>query len=119
MRGESPVQSRLCVDVRDIAKAHVAVGTMDSTNGKRYIVSAERRLTSHETAKALRKVSLAPEKIYSDDEFDGGAIKIGDQEVEAIERLKSEIGLTLRPVAETFEDMARALLEQQAEEATI
>ena len=28
LQGESPVQSRLCADVRDVAMAHIAAGTM-------------------------------------------------------------------------------------------
>ena len=116
IKGESMVQSRLCVDVRDVAKAHVAAGTRTSAVGQRFIVSAEARLPSEVTAEGLKKFSATPDKISYDKKFDGGAIKIGTREVLATERLKEELGIKLRSVSETFEDMGRALaaLSEQA-----
>jgi len=117
VRGESPVQSRLCVDVRDVAKAHVAAGTLPSAIGNRYILSAEARIPSQEAAKALKKVAQEtglgdPNKITFDAEFSGGAIPIGQQEVEAIDRLKSDLGgLELIPVEQTMAEMGRSLLK--------
>ena len=54
-----------------------------------------------------------PESITCDTNFDGGAIKIGDKEVEATERLAAELEVTCRPNAETFRDMAKILLEEK------
>ena len=111
IRGESEVQSRLCVDVRDVAKAHVRASVLESAIGKRYIVSAERRLPSEVTANALKEASPNPENITYDAEFDGGAIKIGEKEVEGVDRLAKELGVSLRPVDVTFRDMARILTQ--------
>jgi dihydroflavonol-4-reductase len=112
IRGESQVQSRLCVDVRDVAKAHVAAGTRTCAIGQRYIVSTERRLRSNVLADVLKEISATPEKVTWDDTFDGGAIKIGDREVIAIERLATDLGITLTPPEVTFRDMARAITGQ-------
>ena len=112
VRGESPVQSRLCVDVRDVALAHVAAGTLPTAVGKRYIVSKEARIPSQLAADALRKVATHPDRITYDSEFQGGAIPIGQKEVEAEERLKRDLGgLALRSVEETMEDMGKMLVE--------
>lgn len=115
VRGESPVQSRLCVDIRDVAKAHIAAGTFKDAIGERFIISTEARVPSEEMAKELanvcRETKLGdPEAISFDGDFKGGAIPIGTQEVEAATRLETLLGVTLRPVQETICDMGRALL---------
>ena len=119
LNGSSQVQSRLCVDVRDVAKAHIAAGQItldDSEEHKRYILSTEARLTSELTADALKRAveqsasTIDTSKISCDTAFDGGAIKIGDQEVECTHIVKSDLGVTFRTVRSTFEDMAEALL---------
>jgi nucleoside-diphosphate-sugar epimerase len=110
IQGESEVQSRLCVDVRDVAKAHLAAGRLDSAIGQRFLLSAEARLSSKIIAEALQKVSSTPDKITYDSKFDGGAIKIGSREVSTTQRLQEELGVELRSVYETFEDMGRALV---------
>ena len=47
-----------------------------------------------------------------DTDFDGGAIKIGEKEVECSERCKDELdGLVCRSVDETMSDMAKILLQ--------
>lgn len=110
INGESDVQSRLCVDVRDVAKAHVAAGTRDVALGQRYIVSTESRMPSKVLAEAIKAVSPTPEKITFDADFDGGAIPIGEREVIAEERLADELEVVLTPSNVTFQDMARAYL---------
>ncbi|KAG7350431.1 NAD-dependent epimerase/dehydratase [Nitzschia inconspicua] len=115
VRGESPVQSRLCVDVRDVAKAHVAAGSLPNAIGERFLVSTEARVSSEKMAEALAKVCREtklgdPDAISFDGKFQGGAIPIGAQEVEASNRLQDILGVTLRPVEETIADMGRALL---------
>ncbi|KAL7526164.1 hypothetical protein ACHAXR_001353 [Thalassiosira sp. AJA248-18] len=95
LQGKSPVQSRLCADVRDVAKAHLAAGTLselpEADADRRYILSTEERLSSESTAQALiRGVERAQKKnggnisvdmssITCDTQFTGGAIKIGDR----------------------------------------
>lgn len=118
--GASQVQSRLCVDVRDVALAHIAAGQMDvgdNNDPRRYILSTEARLSSQLTADALKRAveqsgssHIDTSKISCDTEFDGGAIKIGDQEVECAELLRDELGITCRSVDETFYDMVVAML---------
>jgi nucleoside-diphosphate-sugar epimerase len=117
-RGESPVQSRLFVDVRDVAKAHVEAALRETAVGNRYIISTEARVPSQVIAAWLRAVCRRthlshPKKIYYDAEFVGGSIPIGAQEVEAIARLHDELGVSLRPVKDTIDDMAKILLEEQ------
>jgi nucleoside-diphosphate-sugar epimerase len=106
VRGESPVQSRLCVDIRDIARAHVAAGTREEAKGKRFVVSTEARVPSQGMAEALKGVCEDsglgdPAKITYDGTFSGGAIPIGEKEVEAESRLEEYLGVKLRPVEET------------------
>lgn len=126
LRGESPVQSRLCVDVRDVAKAHLAAGTKSNLPSddidRRYILSTERRLSSDATARALTRGVQGAVKnnpggndfdfrgIICDTQFTGGAIKIGEREVEASERLERDLGVVCRPVEETMQDMAETIL---------
>mmetsp|Transcript_31401 Transcript_31401/g.36646 ORF Transcript_31401/g.36646 Transcript_31401/m.36646 type:complete len:398 (+) Transcript_31401:172-1365(+) len=116
VKGEAAVQSRLCVDVRDVAKAHVKAGTLQGAIGERLIVSTEARISSEKTAEALKSIANDtglgdPDKIFPDTNFDGGAIPIGNKEVDSEERLKNILGITCRPVEETIRDMAKVLLE--------
>jgi nucleoside-diphosphate-sugar epimerase len=110
LNGKSPVQSRLCVDIRDVARAHIAAGRMlleaPTSGGGRYIVSTEARVPSQDLADELRMVCKKtglgdPTTITHDSTFVGGAIPIGSREVEATERLSMELGIQLRPVTET------------------
>jgi len=115
IRGESEVQSRLCVDVRDAALAHVRAGTSDAANGKRYILSSEARLSSLDVGKALAEIVENSgigdaSSIRCDTLFDGGAIKIGEREVEASELLEKDLGVVCRPTEETMRDMAKTML---------
>jgi len=120
IQGESPVQSRLCVDVRDAARAHVLAGTAaaEILEEKRIVVSREARISSREIAEDLKRIAKdtglgVPDCILSDSDFDdGGLIKIGDKEVECAERTKALLGgLEFRSTKETLVDMAAVLLE--------
>lgn len=113
--GESPVQSRLCVDVRDVARAHLQAALRSNTQGQRYLLSTEARVPSSTIAEWLREICHTtgrgnPVKIHCDTDFTGGAIPIGDKEVESIGRLRIELGLELRPVRETITEMAYSIL---------
>ena len=82
LEGESPVQSRLCVDIRDVAKAHCLAGMLSNANGERLIVSSEARLSSQQVTKEFQRIAREvgfdnQEKIYADVQFDGGAVSIG------------------------------------------
>lgn len=115
IRGESTVQSRLFVDVRDVARAHVEAGNRPGAIGQRFIVSTEARIPSQEMAEVLMEVCKEtglsdPDRIWFDSEFKGGAIPIGSREVEATSRLADVLGITLTPVHDTIRDMGRSLL---------
>ena len=115
VRGESTVQSRLFVDVRDVAKAHVAAGNKPEAIGQRFIVSTEARMPSQEMAEVLKEVCKEtglsdPEEVSFDSDFKGGAIPIGSREVEATSRLNDLLSITLTSVHETIRDMGRSLL---------
>jgi nucleoside-diphosphate-sugar epimerase len=117
IHGKSSVQSRLFVDVRDVAQAHVAAGTLPQAVGQRFIASTEARVSSQEIAgwfqSVCRETELAdPEKIHFDADFQGGYIPIGQREVEASDRLRDELGVTLRSVKSTMMDMADVLLKR-------
>ena len=115
--GEGPVQSRLCVDVRDVAEAHVLAGMNKKTVGERIIISTEARIPSKTMAEELKRMAIEmgignPDKIYPDTNFDGGAIKIGEQEVGCAERMESLLdGFQVRDVEVTMRDMAKVLLQ--------
>ena len=108
IEGKSPVQSRLCVDVRDIAKAHAIASNLSHTIGERYIISTEERISSEKMAKAIESsFPSSASSMSCDTDFDGGAIKIGEKEVECTQRCKDELdGLVCRSVDETMSDMA-------------
>jgi nucleoside-diphosphate-sugar epimerase len=119
VRGKSPVQSRLFVDVRDVAKAHVEASLRAVAVGQRYIVSTEARIPSRDLAGWLQEVCRStgladPTKIHYDAAFTGGSIPIGDREVEACIRLQRDLGVSFRPVKDTISEMALAILESQA-----
>ena len=118
-RGESAVQSRLYVDVRDVARAQVAAARRPQAVAQRYILSTETRVPSQEIAQWLKDVCRQsglgdPDRIHHDTDFDGGVIPIGEKEVEATDRLRDELGISLRPVKETMMDMVRVLLVENA-----
>lgn len=120
-KGESPVQSRLLVDIRDVAAAHVSAGQSTSFLNGRLILSTDSRVPSRTMADWIRDVT-APvyrEAIHSDDEFTGGAIPIGAQEVEAKGPLQELLGISLRPIQETMQDMTVRLLEQETAPASV
>ena len=79
--GDKPVQSRLCVDIRDVAKAHRLAGTLDKAIGERLIVSSEARISSEKATEEFQRVAKINgfdyEKIHPDTQFDGGTVKIG------------------------------------------
>jgi len=115
VRGEAAVQSRLFVDIRDVAKAHVLAGNRPEAMGERFIVSTEERMSSQEMAKILKEVCKEtglsnPDNVSFDSEFQGGAIPIGSREVEATSRLRDVLGLTMTPVHDTIREMGRSLL---------
>lgn len=112
--GNGPVQSRLVVDVRDCAQAHIAAAAIPSAAGKRFIASCEARVPAGETADALRARlravgrADAADRITADTDFDGGAIPIGAREVAATKGM-AQLGVICRPVDTTLADMAEAL----------
>lgn len=106
IRGSSPIQSRLFVDVRDVAKAHVAAGENPEAIGERIIVSTEARIPSQEIADILKDACtenglIDLEGITFDSNFKGGAIPIGSREVEATDRLNKLLGIMLTPAKKT------------------
>jgi len=116
--GESSVQSRLCVDVRDVAQAHVLAGTLRNVVGKRIILSRQVRVPSEQMANELKKIAtevggvVDATNIYPDTTFTGGAVQIGEKEVECYERVKRYLdGLEFRATETTLADMARTLLQ--------
>ena len=121
IRGVSPVQSRLFVDVRDVAKAHVLAAMNDAAIGQRIIVSTEARIPSQEIAQWIKDEigrchlpvdMVDPDQVHYDATFQGGSIPIGTKEVDATAALQSLLGMTLRPVQDTIVDMTRILLSK-------
>jgi nucleoside-diphosphate-sugar epimerase len=136
LNGDSPVQSRLFVDVRDVAVAHVAAASTGDRIHKnthsskyyrrrRYLVSTERRIPAQEVAHILLKSMEQKQnwqqqqqqqqitnkkKMYCDDKFDGGYIPIGQMEVLTSDMLRDELSVTCRPIQESLIDTARQLL---------
>ena len=122
MNGESPVQSRLVVDVRDCAQAHINAATTPHAAGKRYIVSCEARVAAEECAAALaaglRQCGREEDamRLTADTAFDGGAIPIGQQEVVAIDGL-AELSVACRSTAETLSDTVEAIVSPRPRDA--
>ena len=117
IRGESKVQSRLFVDIRDVAKAHVRAALRKEAIGRRYILSSEARIPSQQIAIWLHEaccnagLPLAdPDSIQYDSEFTGGSIPIGTKEVESVKSLRNDLQVELRPVNDTIIDMAKFIL---------
>ena len=78
--GEQPVQSRLCVDIRDVAKAHRLAGTSTQAIGQRFIVSSEALIPSEKIDDKFRQIAKETgfekisDDIHADTQFD---VKIG------------------------------------------
>lgn len=119
MNGESPVQSRLCVDVRDAARAHVMAGNPTNRDiiGERIVLSHEARTPAKNVARVLAQIALEtgygdPSLIVSEQESGNGIVEMGGKEAECAERVKTFLGgLKLRPVETTMGDMAWALYQ--------
>lgn len=120
-RGDAPVRSVLVSDVRDVALAHIRAALAPEAAGRRYIVACERRSPASAEAAAVRRGLRAAEGA-GDPSSDvvhavegqemgegGGAIGIGEQEVDAAAALWSDLGVKCRTSAETLEDMVKAL----------
>ncbi len=123
--GAKPVESRLVCDVRDVAAAHLMAATLPSQpppaagaasgaarKPARYIVSCEARVPAARIGAQMGE-RLGPsvaERLSVDDEFDGGAIPIGEREVVAADELWKQLGVRCRPTEETIADMAEALV---------
>ena len=112
IRGVSPVQSRLFVDVRDVARAHVMAANNNAAFGQRIIVSTEARISSREIAQWIKDEIhrydlpidiVDPNQVHYDATFQGGSIPIGTKEVDATDALQRILGITLRPVQDTIE----------------
>lgn len=118
-KGQSPVQSRLLVDVRDVALAHVLAGQSTTFMNGRLIVSTDARVPSKTLADWIRLVTAPQyrEEVHSDDDFTGGAIPIGEKEVGAEEDICEILGIKLRPIQETMQDMTVKLLQYETEQA--
>ncbi|KAJ1381796.1 hypothetical protein B484DRAFT_411624, partial [Ochromonadaceae sp. CCMP2298] len=128
--GTRKVESRLMVDVRDAALAHLRAAMLPSVGlpsvgdddegvqggyrhkHRRYIISQEKRITASETMSMLEGagagvgVGVGVGGMHCDELFDGGAVRIGDKEVEGG---MGELGVVCRPAEETFRDMAQSL----------
>lgn len=126
-KGNAPVRSLLVSDVRDVALAHLnaAVRSTEGLAGarKRLIVGLERRSSAESEADAVRRglmrlrertgdempSSLQERVHFVEEEGQGGAIAVGDQEVDAAAALWDTLGMRCRPSSETLEDMVAAL----------
>ena len=122
--GEAPVESRLVVDVRDAAQAHLAAATLPDAAGRRYVVSCEARVPAADLAAAIRhRLRAAGDaagdaagaaraaRVHTDDGWDGGAVPVGAREVAAEDVLWRELGVRCRSTEETLADMAAVLVK--------
>ena len=117
VKGEAAVDSRLVVDVRDAALAHINAATLPAAANRRYIVSCEAREPARrivdEMASRLGKEAADRRGIHADDAPGSGAIPIGAREVDAV-AVARELGVCCRPTRETLADMAEALCAADA-----
>ena len=118
--GEAPVESRLVVDVRDAAQAHLAAASLPDAAGRRYVVSCEARVPAADLAAAIRhRLRAAGDaagearaaRVHTDDGWDGGAVPVGAREVAAEDVLWRELGVRCRSTEETLADMAAVLVK--------
>ena len=93
--GTSPTQSRLCVDIRDVAKAQILAGRLPNAVGERIIVSSEARISSQQAVEEFKRIAVEtgfdPDKIHPDTQFDGGAVSIGKCIVVLDERMSNTL----------------------------
>lgn len=114
LHGEQKVRSLLIVDVRDVAKAHVAAASGKAT-GERFIVSPEVRLLPDEVAKVIRDSGAAgPVRAAAAPAATAEplCLRPGATEVRCSERL-AHLGVSCRPVEVTVKDMVQDLLSME------
>ncbi|CAE7278160.1 unnamed protein product, partial [Symbiodinium necroappetens] len=114
LHGEQKVRSLLIVDVRDVAKAHVAAASGKAT-GERFIVSTEVRLLPDEVAKVIRDSGAAgPVRAAASPAAtaEPPCLRPGATEVRCSERL-AHLGVSCRPVEVTVKDMVQDLLSME------
>ncbi|KAJ1448017.1 hypothetical protein M885DRAFT_623830 [Pelagophyceae sp. CCMP2097] len=106
--GDAAVESRLAVDVRDAARAHVlaALAPASAVAGRRLLLSCEAREAAAALAEALRGALPHRTKIHADANF-VSAVPVGAQEAVAADGLLARLGMRLRPARETMLDLAR------------
>jgi nucleoside-diphosphate-sugar epimerase len=117
IQGRSLVQSRLWIDVRDVAKLHILAGHHwdNQIDNQRFILSHEARVSSTIIASYLQECidqhssnkTTGSTRIRCDTQFDGGSIPIGQKEVDSIQRIYHTFNqYTLRAnIKETLYDM--------------
>jgi nucleoside-diphosphate-sugar epimerase len=117
IRGTRKTESRLFVDVRDLALAHYHAAISPYSYNKRYIVSHERRLHANKIMQLLKNTALecgmAVGDMFFDDNFNGGFTKVGDKEVESLERMERDLQVSLRPPEQTLIDMIKSMSNLQ------
>jgi nucleoside-diphosphate-sugar epimerase len=114
MDGSRPIESRLFVDVRDVALAHYRASQLPLTGSRRYIISHERRVPASMVMSYLveavrgcsdRDVSGKNGCMRCDDKFvGGGLIPVGNREVEASHPMLQDLGIECRSVQDTIRD---------------
>lgn len=121
MDGSRPIESRLFVDVRDVALAHYRASQLPMMAGssRRYIISHERRVPSSimmsYLAEAMEDCSdkgdvtgkkrAGIDSMRCDDKFNGGGfIQVGDREVSASHPMLHDLGIECRSVQDTVRD---------------
>ena len=125
--GSRPVESRLFIDVRDVALAHYRASQSPVVVGRRYILSHERRipasLLKSYLTEAIREICCRRDvlektkselsdcitKLWCDDKFDGGSITVSVREVDASHLMRTDLGIECRGVKEIVRDAVYSL----------
>jgi dihydroflavonol-4-reductase len=129
MDGSAPAIPRFgfgLVDVRDLAKLHLAVMTSPAAAGERFIASADflwmkemAAILKQELGDKAKKVPTIPAPDFLvrglalfDPAVRGRIFELGKRRVASSEKARRVLGWTTRPVKDTLLDAARSLLAQ-------
>ncbi len=104
-----PGQAYTCVDVRDVARAHVLGMERADANGKRFVLSGEEAVSLLELMHFLRKNEEF--RNYWDDIPDKESGPVPHRRRMSNQRARKELGIVFTPIEKSLADMLRAMIE--------
>lgn len=101
------------VDIEDVASAHILAMESPNASGNRFVCSAQ-TITFEQICQVLKKKFPAypvPSEVETTPNPSGGYITCGFPPKFSSEKIKKELGMVFKPIEDTLEVAANALIE--------